>query len=205
MSSGSLVRSRWAAIGAAVAVTLGGGGLIGVSAASGDASSLKTVTPTRMLDTREGAGGKISGETVSLQVAGGTSVVPDGASAVAVNLTVTEGERNQGYGFVTAFPCTAISDAVPNASTLNFVEGVDVANSTVVPLGASGMMCLYVYGSAHLIVDVSAYYENIESVDAYTKGESDSKYFTKLDALMKADVSDAFQKPRRHGIRQYLI
>jgi len=201
MSSGSLVRSRWAAIGAAVAVTLGGGGLIGVSAASGDASSLRTVTPTRILDTREGAGGKVSGETVSLQVAGGTSVVPDGASAVAVNLTVTGGERNQGYGFVTAFPCTAISDAVPNASTLNFVEGVDVANSTVVPLGASGMMCLYVYGSAHLIVDVSAYYENIESVDAYTKGESDSKYFTKLDALMKADVSDAF--PRNPVVMAY--
>ena len=52
----SLVRSRWAAIGAAVAVTLGGGGLIGVSAASGDASSLKTVDPARILDTRVGTG-----------------------------------------------------------------------------------------------------------------------------------------------------
>ena len=167
MSSGSLVRSRWAAIGAAVAVTLGGGGLIGVSAASGDASSLKTVTPTRMLDTREGAGGKISGETVSLQVAGGTSVVPDGASAVAVNLTVTEGERNQGYGFVTAFPCTAISDAVPNASTLNFVEVLTWRTPRLCLWGIRDdvLICLRICAPHCRRVR-----PGIESVDAYTKG-----------------------------------
>ena len=183
MSSKRLIRSRWAAIGAAVAVTLGGGGLIGVSAASGDASSLKTVTPTRIMDTRQGSDGKVSGETVALQVTGevttyasdgttpATTVVPAGANAVSLNLTVTQGERNQGYGFVTAFPCTAVTDTVPNASTLNFVEGVDVANSTVVPLGATGKICLNVYGSAHLIIDANGYYG---SVDAYTKAESDA-------------------------------
>ena len=171
MSSKGLIRSRWAAIGAAVAVTLGGGGLIGVSAASGDASSLKTVTPTRILDTRQGADGKVSDGTIALQVTGDDSVVPAGASSVSMNLTVTGGERNGDFGFVTAFPCTAASDAVPNASTLNFVEGVDVANSTVVPLGATGMICLYVYGSAHLIIDANGYYE---TTDSYTKAESDA-------------------------------
>ncbi|MGC6398930.1 MAG: hypothetical protein ACON40_11205 [Ilumatobacteraceae bacterium] len=216
MSSKSLTRSRWAAIGAAVAVTLGGGGLIGVSAASGDASSLKTVTPTRIMDTRQRTDGRVSGETVALQVTGeittytssGTAaatVVPAGANAVSMNLTVTGGERNQGYGFVTAFPCTAVTDSVPNASTLNFVEGVDVANSTVVPLGATGMICLNVYGSAHVIIDANGYYETAASgagaVDAYTKSESDSKYFTKLDGLMKADVSDAF--PRNPVVMAY--
>ena len=203
MSSKSLIRSRWAAIGAAVAVTLGGGGLIGVSAASGDASSLKTVTPTRIMDTRQGTDGKVSGKTVALQVTGeittyasdGTTpaatVVPAGANAVSLNLTVTQGERNQGYGFVTAFPCAAATDAVPNASTLNFVEGVDVANSTVVPLGATGMICLNVYGSAHLIVDANGYYETATSgagaVDAYTKAESDateSELQTSIDSKL---------------------
>lgn len=194
MGSKSLIRSRWAAIGAAVAVTLGGGGLIGVSAASGDASSLKTTTPTRIMDTRQGSDGKVSGETVALQVTGeittyasnGTTpaatVVPAGANAVAVNLTVTQGERNQGYGFVTAFPCTAATDTVPNASTLNFVEGTDVANSTVVPLGATGKMCLNVYGSAHVIVDVSGYYETAAAVDAYTKAETDALLDSKIDS-----------------------
>lgn len=167
MSMKSLTRSRWAAIGAAVAVTLGGGGLIGVSAASGDASSLKTVDPVRILDTRSDA--KVSGATKILKVTGvvptvassgvvNATVVPAGATAVSMNLTVTEGVRNGGYGFVTAFPCAAATDTVPNASTLNFVEGVDVANSTVVPIDASGNICLNVYGSAHLIVDVNGYY-----------------------------------------------
>ena len=161
-------RTRWAAIGAAVAVTLGGGGLIGVSAAGvADSAALVTVDPVRILDTRRAE--KVDGETYLLQVtgavttysAGATStatVVPAGASSVSLNLTVTEGVRNGGYGFVTAFPCTDASDTVPNASTLNFVEGVDVANGVTVPLGADGEICLNVYGAAHLIADVSGYY-----------------------------------------------
>ena len=233
MGSKSLTRSRWAAIGAAVAVTLGGGGLIGVSAASGDASSLKTVDPVRILDTREGDdAAKVSNGTKVLKVTGeiptyvkdsdgvvsieDATVVPDGAGAVSMNLTVSEGSRNQGYGFVTAFPCADRDAKSPNASTLNFVEGVDVANSTVVPIDASGNICLYVYGSAHVIVDVNGYYETAAgTVDAYTKAESDAKYvtdaytkaqsdsffFTKIDALTKADVTDAF--PRNPVVYAY--
>ena len=178
MGSKSLTRSRWAAIGAAVAVTLGGGGLIGVQAAnsSGDSSSLlETVDPTRILDTR--GSDKVSGETYVLQVTGDVTtytgdgtvtaeVVPSSASAVGINLTVTEGVRNQGYGFVTAFPCSAASDEVPSTSTLNFVEGTDVANSTTVPLGPTGKICLNVYGSAHLIVDVSSYFKKFDAMSS---------------------------------------
>ncbi|MGA1346268.1 MAG: hypothetical protein ACO35E_09910 [Ilumatobacteraceae bacterium] len=163
----SLTRSRWAAIGAAVAVTLGGGGLIGVSASGvGDSAALVAVDPVRILDTRQDT--KVTASTRLVQVTGPvrtysgsgatTTVVPAGATSVAMNLTVTEGVREGGYGFVTAFPCAAASDPVPNASTLNFVEGTDVANGVVVPLGSGGAICLNVYGSAHLIVDVSGYY-----------------------------------------------
>ena len=192
MGSKSLTRSRWAAIGAAVAVTLGGGGLIGVSAASGDASSLKTVDPVRILDTRSDI--KVSGETKILKVTGeiptvtlsgvvNATVVPAGATAVSMNLTVTEGLRNGGYGFVTAFPCAAATDTVPNASTLNFMDGVDIANSTVVPIDASGNICLNVYGIAHLIVDVNGYYTSssaagaFDATEYYTKDEIDKNYF----------------------------
>ncbi len=162
-------RTRWAAIGAALAVTLGGGGLIGVSASGVDNSSaLVAIAPVRILDTRSQK--KVSGATLIVQVTGpvrtysgssGTeTVVPDGATAVAINLTVTEGNRNAGYGFVTAFPCADASDGVPNASTLNFSDGTDVANAVTVPLGAGGAICLNVYGAAHLIVDVSGYYSD---------------------------------------------
>lgn len=91
-------RSRWAAIGAAVAVTLGAGGLGLARASTGVESSFVSVTPARVLDTRVGLG--LTGPLVSvsprvLQVTGsiarldGSSavVVPDGATAVVLNVT----------------------------------------------------------------------------------------------------------------------
>lgn len=191
-SVGSMTRSRWAAVGAAVAVTLGGGGLIGVSAAGpGDAAALVTVDPVRILDTR--GSDKVDDETYVLQVTGSVTtyangstatatVVPAGASSVSMNLTVTEGVRNGGYGFVTAFPCTDAADTVPNASTINFVEGTDVANGVTVPLGADGEICLNVYGEAHLIVDVSGYYSDSRLDDL------------ERDVALKADASEVFPR-----------
>src|SRR6476469_6756476 len=51
-----LWRSRWAAIGAAVAVSIGGGGLFVANAASGPTSSVVTIDPVRILDTRTDVG-----------------------------------------------------------------------------------------------------------------------------------------------------
>ena len=53
----SLIRSRWAAIGAAVAVSMGAGGL-GIAHAtitSGERTAFVPITPCRLLDTRPGA------------------------------------------------------------------------------------------------------------------------------------------------------
>lgn len=174
-SSTRLTRSRWAAIGAAIAVTLGGGGLIGVSASGKGASDptlssgFTAVSPVRILDTRSGT--KPSNNTTFVQVTGSitlasgatSTVVPTGASTVSMNLTVTEGVRNQGYGFVTAYPCASAAAPAPNASSINFVEGTDVANGLSVPLGDTGGLCLNVYGSAHLIIDVNGYFDQIDS------------------------------------------
>lgn len=174
-TSSRLTRSRWAAIGAAIAVTLGGGGLIGVSASGKGASDptlssgFTAVSPVRILDTRSGT--KPSNNTTFVQVTGSitlasgatSTVVPTGASTVSMNLTVTEGVRNQGYGFVTAYPCTSAATPAPNASSINFVEGTDVANGLSVPLGDTGGLCLNVYGSAHLIIDVNGYFDQIDS------------------------------------------
>jgi hypothetical protein len=178
MQSHHLSRSRWAAIGAAVAVTLGGGGLIGVSAASGDASSFTSVTPTRVLDTRTGV--KLSTETVELQVAGDGQVAPEVATAIAINVTVTGSETK---GYVSVFPCTAKTDSPPNASTLNFNPGVDLANSTVVEIGSTGKVCFYVKGITHLLADAQGYYTQASTgtVDAYTKSETDTQLATKAN------------------------
>ena len=154
----SLVRSRWAALGAAVAVTIGGGGLVGVSAAGGDASGtvFTGISPVRMLDTRGGSMvGALdgSGAPLRLQVTGDR--VPAGAEAVSMNVTVVEGRTSAFGGYVTVYPCDI---ARPNTSNLNFVHGQTVPNAVTVPLAGDGSVCFYVYGRAHLLADVMGYH-----------------------------------------------
>ena len=84
----SLSRSRWAAIGAAIAVTLGGGGLIGVSASNGAGQSTYTpVTPVRIMDTRsDGKVGALdtagSGDPRQLKVTGTIATIGAGTQTV---------------------------------------------------------------------------------------------------------------------------
>ena len=186
-----LARSRWAAIGAAVAVTLGGGGLIGVSAA-GSASSFTTVDTTRIMDTR--AGDRVSNEWVRLQVTGevptytntglvDATVIPTGAAAVSANITVTGASTS---GFLSAVACTAadMPEGLPSVSAANFAAGYDVANAMTVPLGSDGSICIYVFGSSHVLVDAAGYYSAAAgAVDAYTKSESDARYADADDFL----------------------
>ena len=173
MGSRSLIRSRWAAIGAAVAVTLGGGGLISVSAISSNDRVFREVPGYRILDTRQTIGA-VSNSTILVQATGDIPVYLDGgvlvgqvvnsdATSVDLNLTVTEGVRKAGYGFVTAFPCQSENEAPPNISAINFVEGVDIANGVTVMLGSTGAFCLNVYGTAQLLVDVTGFYVNAET------------------------------------------
>ena len=89
-----------------------------------------------------------------LQVTGEGGVPTDGVTAVALNVTVTATETGAHDGFVTVFPC---GDR-PDASNLNFVANQTVPNLVIAPVSDAGEVCLYVYGRAHLIVDVSGYF-----------------------------------------------
>ena len=129
-----LWRSRWAAIGAALAVTLGGGGLVAVNATSGPASSLVTVAPERILDTRTGlglSGPFASGVSRKLQVTG--AIVPAGATGVLLNVTVV---APSAAGFLSVRPGDATG--VPSTSSLNFKAGDITPNSVQVALPTSG-------------------------------------------------------------------
>ena len=131
---GGLWRSRWSAIGAAVAVTLGGGGLFVANAASGPASSVVTIDPVRILDTRTGVGlvgPFVSGVPRKLQVAGGA--VPAGATGVLLNVTVV---APSAAGFLSVRPGDATG--APSTSSLNFVAGDVVPNSVQVGLPTTG-------------------------------------------------------------------
>jgi hypothetical protein len=164
-------RSRWAAIGAAVAVTLGAGGLITANAAT-DPSLFVPITPTRVLDTRIGAG--LSGQFVSdqgrdLDVTGTIVIVgpndtlttgapvPDGATGIVANVTAV-GPSTAGY--VSVRPGGATN--TPTTSNLNVKPGDIVPNAVTVALAVNGTINLWYHGgpgaTAHLLVDIVGYY-----------------------------------------------
>jgi hypothetical protein len=201
---GQGIRTRWAAIGAAIAVTLGGGafGVVRATVSSGERASYFPITPTRVLDTRNTT--EVTNGTLRLTVegsvnvvgeAGSRTVVPTDATAVAVNLTVTGGRKNGNYGYVTAYPCTSTADPAPNASSLNFENGVDIANALNVTTSTNGSICLYVYGTADLIVDIAGYYADHDHDDRYyTKAQTDTQTANINLALDgKADSTDIYQ------------
>jgi Tol biopolymer transport system component len=134
------------------------------SVTGGQASTYVPVTPSRILDTREGLGaaaGKIGEKgTVDLQVTGtlrtgdGRSVtVPSSASAVVLNVTVT---GTTAPTDVRAYPTGA---AVVGASNLNADRNATVPNLVTVAVGSNGRVTLRnAAGSVHLIADLAGYY-----------------------------------------------
>lgn len=133
-SRGRLWRSRWAAIGAAVAVTLGAGGLVAVQAASSPASSMITIDPVRILDTRTDVGLPgpfVSAVSKKLQVTG--AAVPAGATGVLLNVTAV---APTAAGFLSIRPGDATG--APSTSSLNFGAGDIVPNAVQVGLPTSG-------------------------------------------------------------------
>ena len=104
MMNSFLSRSRWAAVGAAVAVTLGGGGVLYSFAASGAPSSFTAITPVRVLDTRSGVGAPAAplgaNKVLAVPIAGANGV-PANASAVVLNVTVVDGSTQS---YLTVYP-----------------------------------------------------------------------------------------------------
>ena len=130
----ALSRSRWAAIGAAIAVTLGGGGIFVANAASSVPSTVVTIDPVRILDTRTDVGLTgpfVSPESQKLQVTG--AAVPAGATGVLLNVTVVSPTAN---GFLSIRPGDATG--APSTSSLNVNAGDIVPNAVQVGLPTSG-------------------------------------------------------------------
>jgi ELWxxDGT repeat protein len=115
--------------------------------------------PERLLNTRTaGDAGKIgaldgSGVAYTLQIAGASGIPASGVGAVAMNVTVVDGVTNDFGGYVTVYPC----GTKPDASNLNFTSGQTVPNAVIAPVFTDGKVCIYVYGQAHIMADVSGY------------------------------------------------
>jgi hypothetical protein len=81
----------------------------------------------------------------------GRGGVPANASAVILNVTA---DAAAGDGFVTVHPT---GTGRPNASNLNYKQAQTIANAAIARVGAGGQICLYTFGSTHLIVDVAGW------------------------------------------------
>ena len=138
--------------------------IVDVNGWFGATSGLNAVTPTRVFDTRSGAGGvpaaKVgaldgSGTALEVSVLSAIGQVAGAVSAVSLNVTATGTSASNYGGYVTAYPC----GSRPNASNLNFVSNQTVPNAVIVPVSATGTVCFYVFGQADLIADVNGWFE----------------------------------------------
>jgi outer membrane protein assembly factor BamB len=117
-----------------------------------------SLPPSRILDTRSGVGAPVArvgpGSTLSLQVAGQGGVPLAGASAVALNVTVTGPSAES---FLTAWPAGVTR---PLASNLNYVPGQTVPNLVIVRVGDGGRVNLYNnLGATDVVVDVAGWFD----------------------------------------------
>lgn len=121
------------------------------------AAGFHSVTPARIFDSRDGTGGFTgpvrAGWTVPVVAAGRGGVPASGASAVAVNVTVTGATAP---GFVTLYPC---GDPKPEASNVNYATGQTVAAGVIARVGAGGAVCAYSNARTQLIVDVVGWFD----------------------------------------------
>lgn len=144
-------------VGAVIALAATGLGVRGALAAPPSApSSVVTIDPARILDTRSGLGVASPGpvgaaSTISVQVTG-VGGVPADATGVIVTLTATEATA---ASFVAAWPS---GQPQPSTSVLNFTAGEDIANTVTMSLGTGGKIDLFnSAGSVDLLADVTGY------------------------------------------------
>jgi hypothetical protein len=119
------------------------------------------LTPSRILDTRNGTGGISSpvgrNGTIVVTVAGQGGVplmtAPYAPTAVVINVTVTNTTASS------ALIVWPDGVAKPLASDLNWTAGMAVPNLVVVKLGANGKIDIYNYvGSTDVVMDVAGYF-----------------------------------------------
>jgi hypothetical protein len=136
--------------------------------------------PKRLVDTRDGNRfGTTSTSGVSIKrikitdaktYKGETTGLPDSnIGAVALNVTAVGGNDDNGYGFLTVYPCDSISTPVPNSSNLNFSGGQTIPNSVIAPVSANGYICFSVTGNTDLLVDAAGYFPADSGFSALTE------------------------------------
>ena len=169
----SLLRTRWAAIGAAVAITLGGGGvgLVSATVESGERTVYVPITPCRIIDTRPDFQvgprstplGTAETPTVSAHGTAGESSIPNDAVALSLNMTAVDATLPT---FLTVW---ATGETRPDASSLNPSPGQPpTPNAVTTDLSNGGEFDIYnLQGDVHVLADVVGYYADHHHDDHY--------------------------------------
>lgn len=201
MKDRTVWRSRWAAAGAAIAVSIGGGGVFLANAAPGPSeSTIVSVTPTRIMDTRNPTDLGLAGPFVSpvsqkLQVSGavpvfggGTAtVVPAGATGVLLNVTSVGSTAN---GFISIRPGDAVG--APTTSSLNVTAGVTVPNSVQVALPTAGANAGKIDITYDALGTAGPTTEILIDVVGYTTSAGLQQLVA--DVALKANTADVYNK-----------
>ena len=120
-------------------------------------ASYTGTTPRRLLDTRVSGQGPAfgPGDVRPLLVRGGSSGVPDSASAVALNVTAVGPTR---ITDLRVYP-THSGGAPPTVSNLNPAPGAVTAAAVIAAIGEDGTVSIRnAAGSVHVIVDLAGWY-----------------------------------------------
>ncbi|MFM8484586.1 MAG: hypothetical protein ACKOBT_14715, partial [Actinomycetota bacterium] len=91
---------------------------------------------------------------VQIPVSGRFGLPASGVDSIVMNVAATGSLAGSPAGYVTVYPCTA---QPPLAANLNFVPRQTISNAVVAKVSASGTVCFYVFGSTHLVADISGY------------------------------------------------
>ncbi len=114
-----------------------------------------TLTPCRLLDTRGGPA--FAANVTEILVLTGACGIPVNASAVALNVTVTQSSN---FGRLTLLPGDFLRD--PTTSTIEFQAGQTRANNAMASLAPDGSLAIAPVvadgGTVHVILDVVGYF-----------------------------------------------
>lgn len=175
------------------------------------------VAPARVLDTRVTSGGTgpiQPGETgmrvmsVAATQAGGLPVVPAGATAVVVNVTVP---NPAGAGHVRLMPGDAAT--LSSASALNFRAGETIANGITTRIAEDRTVKVYTSASADVILDVVGYFvPEVQSAAALAAMDGaevqavpgSGGRFTPIDPVRVYDTGADPQGPLAAGVSRFV-
>jgi RHS repeat-associated protein len=122
-----------------------------------------TLTPCRVLDTRDQSAPLTAGETRTVPLAG-VCGIPSSATSVSINITAVDATAQ---GEMTAWPA---NEPQPVTSAISYQASLNRANNGILKLG-NGALAFYanqLSGTVHLIIDVNGYFtEPAGAVVAY--------------------------------------